>query len=129
MIESGQEKPRELTGKSLYAALLCSLPILAVFAYFGRPDQGFGASACFTIVILAMISRWDLRKYGWFWVSIAIVVFIQIPIVVFIPWGEKGITGRGVFPIAIVDGALAYGFLKLAEMAIKRGSRTNPPGA
>jgi hypothetical protein len=127
MPESGQEKPRELTGKFLYFALLCSSPLLALFAYLGRTDQGFGAWACFTVVLLAMRNRWDLRKHVWFWIAIAFVVFIQVPIVFLIPWGAKGITGRGVFPVAIVDGALAYGLLKLAEMVIKRGRSTNSP--
>ncbi len=122
-----KEKPRELNGKLLYLALLCSSPILFLFVYLGRTDQGFGAWACFTVVLLSIISRWDLRKHLWFWIAIALVVLIQIPIVVLIPWGGKGITGRGVFPVAIVDGALAYGSLKLAELAIKRNGRASTP--
>jgi hypothetical protein len=71
-------------------------------------------------VFLAIKNRWNLRKHVWFWIAIAFVVLVQVPIVVLIPWGGKGLTGRAVFPIAIVDGALSYGCLKMAEFLIKK---------
>jgi hypothetical protein len=115
-----EEKPRELTGKFIYLAMLCSSPVLLIFIYLGRTDQGFGASASAAVVLLAMRSSWNLRKHVWFWVAIALVVLIQVPIVLLIPWGGKGINGRGVFPIALLNGGISYGLLKLADIAIRR---------
>jgi len=71
---------------------------------------------------LAAIQSWNLRKHLWYWIAIAFVVLIQIPIIVLIPWEAKGMTGRAVLPVAIADGMLAYGFLKLAEILVKHQS-------
>lgn len=119
------EKLRELTNKDYYLSLLCALLVFILFSYLGRTDQGYGMAACTAVVFMAIRNSWNLRKHLWFWIAIALVVLIQVPIVVLIPWGGKGITGRGVFPVAIADGALAYGFLKIAEFLINRGSRTS----
>lgn len=118
-----QESPREVSAKFAFIALLCSSPILIPFAYFGRIEQGLGASGCFVMVILALRYRWDLRGYVWFWLAIVVILLIQIPVVVLTPWGA--LAGRSIYPIAIADGALSCGCLKLAEMLIRRGERNS----
>lgn len=120
-----KDQPRELTNKDYYWAILCSLPIFCFFAFMGRTDQGLGVAACFGVVFLAIRNRWNLRRHVWFWIAIACIVLIQVPIVVLIPWSGKGLTGRAIYPVAIVDGAIAYGCLKIAEHLIKKNNGTS----
>ncbi len=115
-----EESPRELTSKSAYLALLCSLPVLLVFAYLGDWRTGIGAAICCGLVILIVITRWDLRKHWWFWAVILFGAALQVPIVLLIPWGNRGLTGISLLPVAVVDYGVVYGCVKLAEKLMKK---------
>jgi hypothetical protein len=119
---------RELTSKSAYIALLFALPVLLVFLFFGKWEMGIGAWICGGLVMLVLKTRWDLRGSLWFWMSIGVALLVQVPIVLLIPWGNRGLTGISLLPVAVVDYGLVYGCVKLAEkMASKNegsGQRT-----
>jgi len=121
--DDGMGKPREMTAKRIYFAMLCSSPVLGIFFYLGRPDQGFGAWASAGVAVLVASNSWEMRRHLAFWVAAALVVIIQIPIVVLVPWGAKGINGRALFPLAILNGALSYGLLRLADWFISAKSK------
>jgi hypothetical protein len=117
-----QEEPgyHELSGKALYLALLCSSPVIIPFAYFHKIGQGCGAAACTATVALAIWNRWNLRDFYGFWIASFVCILIQIPAVLFIPWGHKGITGPALYPVAALDAALVYGCLKIAELLARK---------
>jgi hypothetical protein len=106
---------RELTSKSAYVALLIALPVLLIFAAIGRWQMGIGAWICAGIVMLVVRTHWDLRGSPWFWLSIVVALVLQVPAVLLIPWGNKGIVGMSLLPLAVVDYGLVYGCMKLAE--------------
>ena len=112
---------RKLTSKSAYMALLYSLPILFLFCFMGKWETGIGAWICSGLVLLAVRSRWDLRVHAWFWVAVTLALFIQIPIVLLIPWNNRNLTGISLLPVAVLDYGLVYGCIKLAERLIKKG--------
>ena len=66
--------------------------------------------------------RWDLRKRKWFWATMGIMILLQAPIVLFVPWTSKSYPGVTLLPIAVLDCAIAYGCIKLAENATKRAA-------
>ena len=113
---------RELTSKSAYVALLFALPVLLIFVAFGKWEMGIGAWICAGLVGLVMKSHWDLRESSWFWLSICVAILLQVPIVLLIPWGNRGLTGISLLPVAVVDYGLVYGCVKLAEKMANRGT-------
>ena len=113
---------RELTSKSAYIAVLYSLPVMVILACFGKWEMGIGAGICAGIVVLIVKSHWDLRGSPWFWLSIGVAILLQVPIVMLIPWGNRGLTGMSLLPVAVVDYGLVYGSVKLAEKMTKGSS-------
>jgi hypothetical protein len=69
-------------------------------------------------MIIAVRVRWDLKKHLWFWITVAIVAACQIPLVLFIPWTSKSYPGYALLPIGVLDFAVIYGAIKLAEKAV-----------
>ena len=118
-ISIGKQPTRELTAKSAYLALLYSLPMLFLFAYLGRWETGIGAWICIGLVLMVVRTHWDLRKHGSFWGAIAFVTLLQVPLIMLIPWGNRGLTGISLLPIALLDYGFAYGCVKLIEKVIK----------
>jgi hypothetical protein len=111
---------RELTSKSAYVALLFALPVLLIFVYLGKWQMGIGAWICAGLVLIVVRSHWDLRGSFWFWLSIGVALLLQVPIILLIPWGNRGLSGISLLPVAVVDYGLVYGCVKLAEKMMKR---------
>lgn len=111
---------RELTSKSAYIALLYASPVLLTFVFLGKWEMGIGAWICTGLVLLVVRSHWDLRGNYWFWLSIGVALLLQVPIVRLIPWGNRGLTGMSLLPLAVADYGLVYGCVKLAEKLMKR---------
>ena len=118
---------RKLTSKSAYVALLFALPVLLIFVYFGKWQMGIGAWICAGLVLLVMKSHWDLRESPWFWLSISVALLLQVPIILLIPWGNRGLTGISLVPVAVVDYGLVYGCVKLAEKMASRSEGNSSP--
>jgi hypothetical protein len=118
---------RELTSKSGYIALLFALPVLLIFVFLGRWEMGIGAWVCTGLVLLVVKSHWDLRVSPWFWLSIGVALLLQVPIVLLIPWGNRGLTGISLLPVAVVDYGLVYGGVKLAEKMASRSEENSSP--
>ena len=114
---------RELTSKAAYIALLYALPVLLIFAVLGSWEMGIGAWICSGLVLLVVKSHWDLRGSPWFWLSISLALLLQVPIVLLIPWGNRGLTGISLLPVGVVDYGLVYGCVKLAEKMATRDSK------
>jgi hypothetical protein len=120
MIAGASESPRKITTKDAYLILLCLTPILIVFAVLGKIWIGFGAWMCSGLVSLVVRSRWDLRMHVWFWATIFLAGLLQIPIVLFVPWNDRGLTWITFLPVAAMDYGLVYGCVKLVEKLMAR---------
>lgn len=119
------ESPRKLTALAGYLILLCSLPILIVFAILGKIWIGFGAWICSGLVILVVRTRWDLRMHVWFWITIVFAELIQTPIVLLIPWNDQSLTWITFLPAAVLDYYLVYGCVRLVEKMLVRSDGGN----
>jgi hypothetical protein len=111
----GTEKPRELTSKSAYLAMLIALPVFILFCIMGKWEAGIGAWICTALVVLIVRQRWDLRRHWWFWGIIAFALLLQVPVVILIPWKNRGLTGIGLLPVGLLDYGLVYGCIKITE--------------
>lgn len=107
-----------LSSKSAYIALLCSSPVLLVLVFRGNWEMGIGAWICTGVVILVMQTRWDLRERPWFWLTISLALLLQIPLVLLIPWRDRGLTGISLLPLGVLDYGIVYGCVKLVEKAV-----------
>jgi hypothetical protein len=105
------------------AALVVTL--FAVLFYFvfeniGGSAKGRVASICAAMIVTTVWMRWGLRKRLWFWVTIAIMAFLHLPLVLLPPWTNNSYPGIVLLPGALLDLAIVYGSIKLAEKVMKR---------
>ena len=103
----------------LLVAVCCS-PLFFLFAYFGDPGRGVAATVSALIIVGALRYFWDLRKRVWFWITLAFIVGFHIALVLLIPWPDKDWRGIQLLPIGLLDFAIAYEIIRLAEKVIER---------
>jgi hypothetical protein len=116
MEETDRKSPFDrLTRKAALVVTLCAVPLYFAFAYVGDPAKGRVASICVAMIITAIWMRWDLRKRAWFWVTIAILVLLHLPLVMLVPWTNNNYPGAVLLPEALLDLAIIYGAIKLVD--------------
>jgi len=111
--------PLELTRKDGLIAMLFASPMMLLFAFLGDWKRGLGAWACTGIVVLVVRVRWDLRGRSWFWTTVAVMGALQGPLVYYVPWSDTNLSYASLLPIGIVDFAIVYWCIKLAERLMK----------
>jgi hypothetical protein len=122
MSESNSTKPPKLLNRKwALIALLCGVPFFILFAYLGDPGRGRAALIAVGLLVLAARARWDLKEYAWFWVTLAILIALQVALVLLVPWTSRSYPGITLLPIGVVDYAILYGAIKLAEKLMGRG--------
>ncbi len=105
------------------AAAILTFPLFLLFAHFGRPGSGRAAWIFALVIIVALKVRWELRGHVWFWSTMALIVAVHIPLILFVPWTNRWIPAFVILPIGIAD---AIAVLTLVQFVEKR---MTPSGA
>jgi len=112
MANNTRENLTKYTGL-IIAALV--LPVYLLFLYLDKPDIGLTASCCLGTIVFAIKMRWELRKHAWFWVIMAVVLALHVPLIVFWRWPDRWIPGVALLPFALADISIVLGVVRVAE--------------
>ena len=91
------------------------LPLTFLFDHFGKYDLGMNLSLCLGMNAIVIRIRWELKKYVWFWVVMAIVVAAELPIVFTVKWPHQWVPAVALLPIGLAACLVALGAIKLVE--------------
>ncbi len=121
--------PREATAFTQYTGLKIGailLPMLLLFAYFGKEDVGLAVVIVLAAMMVAIKIRWNLRKHVWFWAIIAVILALHVPLLFVIRWPQGNVpTLFYTFPFALIDFVIISGALKLAERLLSKDSSSS----
>lgn len=119
--QSANEQKMKLTAFYIGLALA---PVMVIFAYLGRFHLGANIFLCLFVNVLAITMRWRLRKYLWFWCVMAIVVGLEVPAVLMIPWPHGWVPGVALLPIGLAGLLIALGAIQVAEKLFGKSGPT-----
>ena len=116
--EDPEDEKREAEERNRMAAFyifLCTLPLLLFFTHIGKTDLGLNVAMCVFVNAIVIRIRWELRRYVWFWVVMAIVVTAELPIVFTVKWPHQWVPAVSLLPIGLAGFFVAYGAIRLVE--------------
>ena len=113
------QSSKRLTPLWALIAVICASPLFFLFASQGNPGRGRAAMLSAAVIIIAIRSRWDLSHRLWFWITISIVVGLHVPLVLLTEWPQKGYAGYALWLPAVLDFAVVYGLIKVAERIVQ----------
>jgi hypothetical protein len=120
------EREREAKGLTDYTGLKIGailLPMLLLFAYFGKEDMGLAVVIVLGVTAVAIKIRWNLGKHVWFWAIIAVILALHVPLVFMVRWPQGNApTLFYTLPFGLVDFLIISGALRLAEKFFLKGS-------
>jgi len=112
--EAPKEKsPTDWSGTIIGVMLL---PVFFVFVFLGKAELGFNVMLALGLVMIAIRLRWKLRRYAWFWGTIAFVLLLHIPFLFLVHWPQSNVpTIAYSLPLGIADFLLISGAISLAQ--------------
>ena len=106
--------------------VLCVILFSVLFSYlfsrFGRFDLARPALLCIGALFVAVIIKWDLRRQPWYWVTIAVIAALHVPVVVSFRWTAEWVPAIVTLPIFIADLAIILALLSAVERFVGRTS-------
>jgi hypothetical protein len=111
--DSDDQGPTRMTA---FYITVCLLPMIFLFDHFGRFDLGVNVFLCLCVNVLVVRTRWELKKYVWFWVVMAVVLALESPIVVRVQWpAHQWVPAVSLLPIALATYLFGMGAVNLVE--------------
>jgi hypothetical protein len=125
MFETDIDKPKEKQPQRPdYTGLKIGLlvaPVFVLFAYFDQADMGFTVTVVLGMMLLVIKLRWYLRKHVWFWVTIALVLALHIPLFLIVRWPANNVRAAALV-FGTADFLATLGALGLAEKLFSKGA-------
>lgn len=92
--------------QSYYFALklgLCVAPVMALFFAIGRADLARPACIAIVAAAVAVRQKWEYHHQQWFWVVVAAVALMHLPILIFFVFSNRWIPALLLMPFALAD--------------------------
>lgn len=119
--EPPQKKSSTDYSGTIIGAML--LPVLFLFIYIGKAELGFTACIVLAMSMIAVRLRWKLRKHGWFWATIVLILALHVPLLFIIRWPQSSIpTIVYSLPLGVVDFLVITGAISLAQKVFSKDS-------
>jgi hypothetical protein len=128
MFDYESPKPREPVDYTGLKIGLMTVPIFIIVTFLSDADAGLAACIVLTAILFAIKIRWHLRKRIWFWVIIAVIFALHIPLLFLARWPYGSVpTIFYSMPIGILDFLIVSGALRLAENLFSNSSSLSDP--
>jgi hypothetical protein len=72
------------------------------------------------MVAIAVALRWKLMHHAWFWVTIAFLALLHLPLILLIPWTTEWIPALLIMPFATADLYVMLWTLSIVERCMDR---------
>ena len=121
--KSEEQEPEEEQGGGKYLGLLIFLlilPVLLFFTHIGKTDLGLSVGVCLGMNVLAVGICWDLRRRLWFWVVVALVLALHVPLFLMIQWPERWVSRFSLLPIGLADMLITIGVVRFVQKFIMK---------
>ena len=113
MFEPDPREAKELTQHTGLKIGVILLPMLLLFAYFGKEDMGLAVAIVLAAIMVAIKIRWNLRKHIWFWAIIAVILALHVPLILKVRWPQGSApTLFYTMPFGLADFLIISGFLR-----------------
>jgi hypothetical protein len=110
------EPKRKWSLKDVVILVISILPLGLLLDYgLGRHGSGRPAVLCASMIVLAVMWRWDLSDQRWFWALVVGIVAVHIPLIWFVPWHAGWIPAAVATPVCFADLYAIMGIFNLGE--------------
>jgi len=112
-------------------ALLClgigSFLAAWLFDHLGKFNLALPTLNCIFVLGFTVAVKRKLKRHAWFWGTMAILVALHVPLVLFVPWTTKWIPALLIAAIDSADLIVMLAILAVVERFMEGPKTTAPP--
>ena len=83
--------------------IIGALPIYWLFDHFGKLSTALPLLNSLGVIGFVLVLKRQLRRYVWFWITMALIAALHIPLILFVPWTMRWIPALAIAAIDSVD--------------------------
>jgi|SRR5579884_592310 len=83
----------------MVACAIIGLPLIEI----GRFDLFMPTYVSIGMLATAIAVKWRVRRCAWFWITIAFLAALHVPLILFVPWTTKWVPARAIAAVASAD--------------------------
>jgi hypothetical protein len=113
-------------------AVLCiiigALPIYWLFDHFGRLNIALPILNVVAVLGFMLALKRKLWPHTWFWITMAVIALLHIPLILFIPWGTRWVPALAIAGIDSLDFCLILWILSVVGKLMNGSKATEVEG-
>jgi hypothetical protein len=113
--EIQEAKKLRLSWRTKVLIIVISALATFLFALYGRLELALPLMNVIGVLGLMILFKWKLRRYVWFWITMAVVAALHVPLIFFVPWATKWVPAVAIAGIDSADFCLILWVLILVE--------------
>ena len=117
---TAEDKKMRLPWWGVLCIILGGLPLMYLFDHFGEEALARPTLYSAGMVGIAIAMRWKLRRHVWFWITMALIAALHVPLILFVPWTTKWVPAIVIIPIGIADLYLMLAILSVVGKFVER---------
>ena len=121
--EDQQAGAGESDNQDRRVALVVLVCAITFSLFIADPGRARAAAACVGVFGTTIWSRWHLRHNVWFWIALAVLAAVHLPLIFRVRWSDASLPAYGLLPIMLADFAFVCGPIWLIENAMSRDSK------
>jgi hypothetical protein len=122
-IEAARKMRLRLPWWGVLCAIIGGLPIVWMFDHFGNLTLFLPTFNSIAVLGLVIALKRKLGRHLWFWITMAVIAALHVPLVLFVPWTTKWVPA---IAIAAIDSADLIAIVTILSVV---GSLVGPNGA
>ncbi|MGH9734139.1 MAG: hypothetical protein ACRD8A_06075 [Candidatus Acidiferrales bacterium] len=113
--EIQEAKKLRLSWRTKLLIIVIGAPTTFLFALYGRLELALPLMNILGVLGLMILFKWKLRKQAWFWITLAVIAALHVPLILFVPWGTKWVPALAIAVIASLDFCLILWIFVVVE--------------
>jgi hypothetical protein len=102
-VVTAEDKQIRLPWWGVLCVIFGTVLLALLFVRLRRLDLARPALISAAMIVLAIVMRWKLKRHVWFWITMAFLAAVHLPLILFVPWTTKWIPAFVIAPVGIAD--------------------------
>jgi hypothetical protein len=118
-IKAAKKMPR-LPWWGVLCLIIGGLPICWMFDHFGRLNMALPAFNSVAVLYIVIALKRKLSGHAWFWITMAIIAGLHVPLILFVPWTTKWVPAAAIAGIDSVDVVVILAILSVIGELVQK---------
>jgi hypothetical protein len=117
--EIQEAKRLHLSWRTRLFIFIVGAPTTFLFALYGRLELALPLMIIVGVLGLVILFKWKLRRHTWFWIAMAVIAALHVPLILLVPWTTRWVPALAITVIASADFCLMLWIISIVGKLVE----------